>query len=747
MNIGTEEIPQRRLSSAENVALTKTIQPGVVSVCIPVLNGERYLAASLETVLAQTHPLFEIVVCDDGSTDDTPRIAAEIAARDSRVRVVRPPPGAGRAFAALNWAVRQTSGEFVAVYHADDLYDSTIVEREAAYLKEHPQVGVVFALSRFLDANGQVTSEAKVPAALAATDTIDCRTLTEVMLRYKNVFLAAPSAMLRRSAFDFLGGFDQEGYGAQADGEMWLRMSRSFPVGLLHEHLFGYRFHPAQWSRRIHNTRTTREPYFRMIDAHLSQPGVRTGLSAEALTRHRVWEAKDETERAANALVLGDRVQSRAILRASLVRPLLRSSDARIVIRILALKALVYAAAAAGGGRFARQAVYAARFRRRMPDGLEPVPTSVFWSLADKPASGHKDVSRAVARGAGVRVFVDPFSYHFLGNALFDTQSKWNRDGSLRPWILLRQRLKEHGMRLDTADYLEEKSSSAELHVYTSFGIHDRFPKLERRENVLFNAFYMFETIMYAPDMYAMAPQLAERFRTLYSWTDAQTLARFSSRMFRFRSFRMPSPFSDVIDSYWNREDRSGVILVNTNRRGISVEGDLFEARMKATVHFAASGKFDLWGRGWDNTSGLSPDAAAAVRKSWRGPLADKYEAYSRAQFVVCFENQILPGWITEKIFDCFRGGAIPLYLGAPDVNDWVPSDCFVDVRKFASFEELSEFMGALTSEEITRYRVAARDFFKSDAFRPFSAEMFAERFLRDVQLQIEERQSRGSVS
>jgi glycosyltransferase involved in cell wall biosynthesis len=712
-----------------------------------VLNGERYLAASIESILRQTHPLGEVLICDACSTDETPRIAAEFAARDPRVRVVRPPASAGRDFAELNWVIRQTIGEFVAIYHADDVYDATIVEREAAYLKKHRDVGAVFSLPRFLDPDGNVTGEIKLPPELEGVTRFDCGTLTEVTLRYKNILLSTPSAMLRRSVIDLVGGFDLDGYGAQADAEMWLRMVRSAPIGLVREHLFGYRFHPAQWSRRFHNTRTTREPFFRMMDYHLSQPGVRDSVTPDALTMYRFWEAKDETERAANALVLGDPVRARAILGASLVRPFLRSVGFRPVARVLILKALVHGAARLGAGQFARRAVYWSRFRRRMPPDLKPVPESVCWSLDDNSETDRKANACALLAPRNVQVFVDPFSYHFLGNGLFDTHSKWNRDGSLRPWLILRSLLEEHGIKIDTADYLGEKELGRSTIVYSSFGIHDRFEKVLRKKGALLNSFYMFETVMYAPKMYAMLPELSEHFRSVYSWADTQTLSKYATGKFSVSPFRVPSPFSDVTDRYWSRTDRHGVLFVCSNRRGVPMEGDLFDDRIRAIEHFSEAGDFDLWGRGWDNQSGLSPDAAAAVRKSWRGPLADKYEAYSRAQFVVCFENQILPGYITEKIFDCFRAGAVPLYLGAPDVNDWVPSDCFVDVRKFASFEELSEFMAALTSEEITRYRVAARDFFKSEAFRPFSAEMFAERFLRDVQLQIEERQSRGSVS
>jgi hypothetical protein len=252
---------------------------------------------------------------------------------------------------------------------------------------------------------------------------------------------------------------------------------------------------------------------------------------------------------------------------------------------------------------------------------------------------------------------------------------------------------------------------------------------------------------MYDPQMYQRLPQLSELFQSVYSWADEQTLVRFAGGPFRVKQFHYPSPFSDVIDRYWSREDRKGVILVCTNRRGVLMDGDLFGERLNAIQYFSDVGDFELWGRGWNDTSALAPKARAAVAKSWRGPLADKYSAYGRSRFVVCYENQILPGWITEKIFDCFRTGAIPLYLGAPDVASWIPEECFIDVRKFAGYEDLKHFMEGLSPQDLHRYRVAAREFFASSAFKPFSAEVFAERFVDDVIDQVNRIDVPGSIS
>ena len=57
------------------------------------------------------------------------------------------------------------------------------------------------------------------------------------------------------------------------------------------------------------------------------------------------------------------------------------------------------------------------------------------------------------------------------------------------------------------------------------------------------------------------------------------------------------------------------------------------------------------------------------MRASWRGPARSKSETLGRYTFALCFENMVLKGWITEKIFDCFYSGTVPIYLGAPDLS------------------------------------------------------------------------------
>jgi len=117
----------------------------------------------------------------------------------------------------------------------------------------------------------------------------------------------------------------------------------------------------------------------------------------------------------------------------------------------------------------------------------------------------------------------------------------------------------------------------------------------------------------------------------------------------------------------------------------------------------------------------------------YRGKALSKAETLGQYTFALCFENMILNGWITEKLFDCFFAGTVPVYWGAPNIEDRVPAGCFIDMRKFAGYADLREYLKSLPEKEIQQFRENARDYLSSARYRPFTKEAFGEMFLRIV--------------
>lgn len=139
--------------------------------------------------------------------------------------------------------------------------------------------------------------------------------------------------------------------------------------------------------------------------------------------------------------------------------------------------------------------------------------------------------------------------------------------------------------------------------------------------------------------------------------------------------------------------------------------------------------EFDLYGFGWDqpSLSGLNPKSLQPI---YRGPCAQKIITLRNYKFVLCFENSVFPGYVTEKFFDALFAGTVPVYLGAPNVERYIPAETFVDFRKFKNIPALHQFLSAMDEAAYQGYLSAIRKFLNSEQYRPFTQEAFAKQVL-----------------
>src|SRR5205823_2205241 len=94
----------------------------------------------------------------------------------------------------------------------------------------------------------------------------------------------------------------------------------------------------------------------------------------------------------------------------------------------------------------------------------------------------------------------------------------------------------------------------------------------------------------------------------------------------------------------------------------------------------------------------------------------EKLNTYKKYRFCICFENtHTIPGYITEKIFDVFAAGCVPIYWGPDNIEEYIPEGCFIDYRKFKSDEEMLEFITSMQEDEYNQYIKNIRRFLKSE--------------------------------
>ena len=281
----------------------------LVSIVVPVYDGERYLRASLDSILAQGYRPTEVIVMDDASTDSTPAL---IASYGDRVRSMRQAENRG-IYGNVNGGIALARGEYVAVYHADDLYEPEIVEREVAFLEAHPQAGAVFCKDVMIDPLDREQGRLVLPPEVRAERPLDYAQVLDALLKYKNSFLVCPSAMVRASIYREVGPYRDAEFRNTADLDMWLRIARRSTIGVLDQYLLRYRFGHDNSAQRYHRLRTDAERFFTILDRYLNEDG-RPLVTPDAVAAYEAHRGEDQLTRCANAYVLGQRRAARAIL-------------------------------------------------------------------------------------------------------------------------------------------------------------------------------------------------------------------------------------------------------------------------------------------------------------------------------------------------------------------------------------------------------------------------------------------------
>jgi hypothetical protein len=185
--------------------------PNLVSIITPAFNAAAHLATTIESCLVQTHREFELLIVDDGSTDETAMVARQYAARDGRVRVVST-PNRGMS-AARNLAISLSRGSYFALLDSDDLWMPDYLEAQLATLQRNPGADVVTANA--INYGGHRDGTPYWPSSTE----IRPLTIAEIISREDAVCIMS---VFRRRVIERAGLFDERFRGNE-DYQFWLR--------------------------------------------------------------------------------------------------------------------------------------------------------------------------------------------------------------------------------------------------------------------------------------------------------------------------------------------------------------------------------------------------------------------------------------------------------------------------------------------------------------------------------------------
>ena len=161
---------------------------------------------------------------------------------------------------------------------------------------------------------------------------------------------------------------------------------------------------------------------------------------------------------------------------------------------------------------------------------------------------------------------------------------------------------------------------------------------------------------------------------------------------------------------------------------------ELHSKRLEILKYFGNKSNIELYGANWLDFKRFEFSELKKLKSILENLspsfCEDKIKTISKYKFTFCLENISMKGYVTEKIIDCLVAGTIPVYLGAPDIFDFIPKECFIDMRNFKSMEELECFLQNLDEDKAYKMIESGQRFLDSKDGQKFSYEYFAKNMM-----------------
>lgn len=327
-------------------------------------------------------------------------------------------------------------------------------------------------------------------------------------------------------------------------------------------------------------------------------------------------------------------------------------------------------------------------------------------------------------------------------NAIFNKENYPIGEDLGYPIKFLREKSKELGIQIDTLD-LHSLSSYNKILFLDYPGDQDKtFKKLISLGKELY--LITLESIIMCPENFLIEKH--KSFKKIFTWNDNFVDGNRYIKLCLANNIK-------ILDKD-ERERKKFCVMIAGNKEA-DYPFELYGKRREAIKWFQENhpNDFDLYGVGWNkaivcnyrlfdrilnrvvpfiknrNSNNLYP--------SYLGPVKSKIDTLKKYKFCICFENVAnIPGYITEKIFDCMMAGCIPIYLGADNVEDYIPPECFIDMRKYKDFCDLYKEIISMDNYVIDKYKKNIEKYILNSIDGQFSAEYFSNTIINNAFLE-----------
>lgn len=232
---------------------------GLVSIVLPVYNGGELLTQSIDSVLLQSYSYFELIIVNDGSTDQTPEVIDSYAEKDPRIKVIH--KSNEKLPKTLSRGFKEARGEFLTWTSADNIMDANCIETLVGELNEFPDTDMVYANVRLIDEDGDyIVDNGWYPGKWHTENVMLLRRITELNTRANNFIGAA--FMYRSYVAKTLENYSTYKYGIE-DYDYWMKVNENFQLRHIcsDKPIYSYRFHSGSLTAQDKQLKITANRY------------------------------------------------------------------------------------------------------------------------------------------------------------------------------------------------------------------------------------------------------------------------------------------------------------------------------------------------------------------------------------------------------------------------------------------------------------------------------------------------------
>lgn len=244
-----------------------------VCICIPAYNAEATISKTLDSLIKQTYKNIIVKVIDNNSQDNTVQIVKTYVDKYKWIQLFeyRITVPANENF---DRCIEQAEGEYTCIFHSDDVYLATIIEKEVNFLLQHEEVGAVFTYANIINEDDKKISEILPNQNLLIKESYEFVELIPLFLKYNNCFVT-PSAMVRTEIYknEIIKHKRDKSFGDAFDVDVWLRILKKHKIGFIYEKLMNYRLsiHSTSFRKLLLYKNTVADGMFNVLEYNIKE--------------------------------------------------------------------------------------------------------------------------------------------------------------------------------------------------------------------------------------------------------------------------------------------------------------------------------------------------------------------------------------------------------------------------------------------------------------------------------------------